>query len=169
MNEQTLVAHAHGPTHCLAEIMADHEPNPQRGYFAPRISGMSSLALAEGIRSSSAWREWDGVVILNAGGCITFCSTAAAQLLGVTADDLVGQQVTAFIPELPFGRYIPEFNLAYVFFHGDDGVWARRALKTRNGKRIPLDVSLGSTDEIGNRSIVLILKQAAALAADDAG
>lgn len=114
-------------------------------------------AAAEGSRLP--WREWDGVAILDACGCITFCSTAAAQLLGGTAPELLGEQITALIPELPFGRFTPEFNLAYVFFHGDDGVWTRRALLTRDGWHVPVDVSLGRLCEIGKRSIVLILRQ----------
>lgn len=113
-------------------------------------------AAAEGGRLS--WREWDGVAILDARGCITFCSTAAAQVLGGAASELLGQQITALIPELPFGRFTPEFNLSYVFFHGDDGVWTRRALLTRDGWHVPVDVSLGSLCEIGKRSIVLILR-----------
>ena len=111
---------------------------------------------------SGTWREWDGVLVLDACARVTFCSTAAAELLGRGRDDLLGEQITSVIPELPFGRYTPEFNLAYVFFHGDDGVWKRRRLLTKEGNKVSVDVCMGgaveNVSEVGNRSIVLIIK-----------
>lgn len=143
-NSPAMVDAAHRP---------DGLPGGERGLRAPPLPAMDEAGLP--------WNEWDGVMILDASGCITFCSSTAADLLNGTPAQMVGQQVTALIPELPFGRYTPAFNLAYVLFHGNDGVWARRSLLTRDGNRVPLDVSLGSVSEVGDHSIVLIFKQSA--------
>jgi PAS domain S-box-containing protein len=108
------------------------------------------------------------MLVLDARGCITFCNTPAADLFGRAKDDVIGKQVTTLIPELPFGRYTPEFNLAFVFFHGDDGLWTRRSLRTSDGGQLAIDVSIGSAtggplssvSEIDKRSIVLVIKDA---------
>lgn len=108
-----------------------------------------------------AWREWDGVVLLDACGHITFCSRAAIEMLGRSRDELMGQPVTSLLPEIPLRRYTPEFNLAYVRTIGGHGVWQRRSLLTRNGKSVSIDVSLSighsMLNDIERRSIVLIL------------
>lgn len=151
--------------------MSEHTVAQGLAKIMVRLARQASLgqlaSSAVATDNQTAWSDWDGVIILDACGCIVFCSAAAAELLGAKAAEVVGQQVTALIPELPFGRYTPEFNLAYVFFHGDDGVWSRRALKTRDGRRVPIDVSLGTSSEVGRRSIVLILKKADSAANDE--
>lgn len=107
----------------------------------------------------SLWSAWDGLLVLDACGCVTFCSNSAAELLGRGVARIVGQQVTSLIPELPFERHMPEFNLAYVSIYGGTGAWTRRALQTTDGRRVVVEVSVGNIEDIGRRSIVLILKQ----------
>lgn len=156
MTEQTLIASR--PLPAMNAGAQNFGTSPE-GSAAGYGLGSGAGAAKRGVQTPSVWSELDGLLILDACGCVTFCSAAAAELLGMTSARLVGQQITRVIPELPFGRYTPEFNLAYVFFRGNDGIWTRRSLRTVDGRSVPVDVSLGTIPEVGERSIVLVIKQ----------
>lgn len=165
------------PHHKLGETALHHDGATAP---APSLSSSSSAMRERRVAQDSAvaaelgagsWREWDGVLIVDARGGVAFCSSAAAELFGSPRAELVGQPVAALIPDLPFARETPEFNLAYVIFSSDDGQWRRRTLALRDGRQMSVEVSIntaggrdGEFGDVDRRCIIVIIKDAQQLA-----
>ncbi len=97
-------------------------------------------------------------LIIDAAGCITDCSPAAKELLGRQSESLSGRAVAALIPGLPFAIDTPGYNIAYAVFHAADRQRMRHMALLADGRRLPIDVALGSLTMNGHLCIALTLK-----------
>lgn len=104
---------------------------------------------------------------LDAHGDIRTCNSPAAELLGVSGQDLHGRPITALIPALPLRRNTTGYNLAYV------GLWyangARRHLLGVNpeGRALPLEIAVDVLK--AGKSISYLVGMQPAAAAPDQG
>lgn len=60
-------------------------------------------------------------MILDSSGTVVYCHADAARLFHASPSTLVGQHVSELIPDLPFDRRTPGYNLAYATFWAPEG------------------------------------------------
>lgn len=60
-------------------------------------------------------------MILDRSGTVRYCHADAARLFHASPSTLVGRHVNELIPNLPFGRRTPGYNVAYATFWAPEG------------------------------------------------
>ena len=103
----------------------------------------------------------DAALKLDICGFITYCSAAAAVLLGQSAERLTGQAVGRVIHKLPLGALTPGYNLAFTTFNSAQGLWLKRQVMLPGGGLRPMEVSLASARVDGKHCITLGLRPVA--------
>ena len=101
----------------------------------------------------------NAVLTIDAEGRITDCNPEAKELLGWQSETLEGHAVTEVVPELPFSKNTPGYNLAFAVFHAANGVWMRRMARLADGRELFVDMALSSMLVNFKRHITLSLRQ----------
>lgn len=107
-----------------ANAMWIHRPGENRPRPA-RFAGRGSQSL--------------GVLILDSKGLVFFCSDALARLAGSSSTEIIGTEVRAFMPGIPFDPATEGYNVAFGAFCAAQRCRQSWTLHTRAGGTVQLD------------------------------
>lgn len=103
----------------------------------------------------------DGVVIVDAGGVIVYANEQAEVLFGYSADELVGERVELLVPQR-ISRAHVAMRDGYLRNPETRPMGTGRDLQAtrRDGRTVPVDVSLSSIDTDDGRMVVAFVRDA---------
>lgn len=100
-------------------------------------------------------------MVLDRIGIVRYCNADAAQLFAAGAESLVGKHISALVPDLPFSRRTPGYNLAYAAFWAPDGPCRRHSGVGSSGGSFDLHIALERLEVEGRQYILLSLGHSA--------
>src|SRR4051794_37764616 len=116
---------------------------------------------------SVAWADWravvdglsEAIIAVDERNAVLYLNAAAEQLLGWTPADLVGEQLTAVIPDRYQDRHVEAFAK---FVHTGDGHLVGRPMRVpalrRDGTETPVELLINAIEVLGRRVLVGLLR-----------
>lgn len=104
----------------------------------------------------------DGVIVIDGFGRIALANTAACQLLGYAADELVGQPLGRLIPESYRAQH--DLHVAKFRENGQPGAMGARPVLyalDKSEREVPVSIAIANIDLRGGRFSVAVLRDAA--------
>lgn len=101
----------------------------------------------------------EATLVLDIKGCIVDGNIAATEMLGLPSATLKGQDITAFLPGLPFSPLTPGQNLAYIGLNLAIERWKPHMALTFSGIPMALEITLHIIKRRGQCFIALGLRR----------